>query len=84
MKEDPQIESAKKILQYLIQHRPDKFKGRDILRHKSVFKSMDVVTPGLKLLVERNYIRGLETKTTTGIGRPEATVYEVNPYIHKE
>jgi hypothetical protein len=84
MKEDPQIESAKKILEYLIQHRPDKFKGRDILRHKSVFKSMDVVTPGLKLLVERNYIRGLETKTTTGIGRPEATVYEVNPYIHKE
>ena len=80
MRENPEIESAKKILDYLILHKPDSFKGRDVLRNKNAFKSMGEITPGLKLLVERNYIRE-KGKSTPVYGRPEATIYEVNPKV---
>ena len=80
MKENPEIESAKKILDYLIVHKPESFKGRDVLRSKNAFKSMGEITPGLKLLVERNYIRE-KGKSTPVNGRPEATIYEVNPKV---
>lgn len=82
MKEHPEIESAKKILDYLIVHKPDSFKGRDVLRNKNAFKTMKEITPGLEVLVERNYIRVVETESPTGYGRPEATFYEVNPIIN--
>ena len=78
MKEEPQIESAKKILEYLKHNKPERFKGRDILRNKNAFKKMEEIASGLKLLVERNYIREKE-RNTNGHGRPEATTYEVNP-----
>ena len=78
MKEEPQIESAKKILEYLKHHKPERFKGRDILRNKNAFKKMEEIASGLKLLVERNYIREKE-RNTNRHGRPEATTYEVNP-----
>jgi len=77
MREEPQIESAKKILEYLKQHKPESFKGRDILRNKNAFKKMEEIISGINLLVERNYIREKE-KSTNGYGRPEATSYEVN------
>ena len=77
MREEPQVEAAKKILEYLRHHKPNSFKGRDILRNKNVFKKMDEITSGLRLLVERNYIREKE-RNTNGYGRPEATTYEVN------
>jgi hypothetical protein len=70
MRENPEIESAKKILEYLIHHKPDSFTGRDVLRHKNAIKTMEEVTPGTRLLIERNYIR----KTKTG-------AFEVNPII---
>jgi hypothetical protein len=35
---------------------------------------------GLKILIERGYIREI-AKEYTGIGRPEAITYEVNPKI---
>ena len=41
---------------------------------------MGEITPGLKLLVERNYIREKE-KSIPVNGRPEATIYEVNPIV---
>jgi hypothetical protein len=80
MRENPEIESAKKILDYLIVHKPDSFKGRDVLRNKNAFKTMGEITPGLKLLVERNHIRE-KGKSTSVNGRPEATIYEVNPKV---
>jgi len=70
MGENPEIESAKRILEYLILHKPDSFKGRDILRHKNALKTMAEVTPGLKLLIERSYIR--EKKTG---------IFEINPIL---
>ena len=80
MRENSEIESAMKILDYLIVHKPDSLKGRDVLRNKNAFKSMGEITPGLKLLVERNYIREKE-KSIPVNGRPEATIYEVNPIV---
>ena len=78
MRENPEIESARKILDYLIVRKPDSFKGREVLRNKNAFNSMGEITPGLKLLVERNYIRE-KAKITPVNGRPEASIYEVNP-----
>lgn len=81
MQEDPRIEAAKRILEYINLHQPNTFKGRDVLRYKSAFKTMENVLPGLKVLIERGYIRVIENKAQ-GIGRPEATSYEVNPKIN--
>ncbi|GAX60551.1 hypothetical protein SCALIN_C13_0063 [Candidatus Scalindua japonica] len=73
MNESPEIESAKRILEYLIHHKPYTFTGRDVLRHKYALKTMGEVTPGLKLLIERSYIKEIEgTRTAT---------FEVNPII---
>lgn len=79
MEVDSGIESAKKILDYLSRHSPETFKGRDVLRHTNI-KTMDGVTPGLKILIERGYIREAEIIRSV-TGRPEAITYEVNPKI---
>jgi Protein of unknown function (DUF3987) len=79
MEADAGIEAAKKILDYLTRHSPVTFKGRDVLRHTN-FKTMDEVTPGLKILIERGYIRETEIICSV-VGRPEAMSYEVNPKI---
>lgn len=77
METDSKIESAQKILDYLSNHRPETFKGRDVLRHKNI-KSMESVNPGLEVLLEHAYIRKFDMKTQ-GVGRPEAITFEVNP-----
>jgi hypothetical protein len=70
MAENPEIESAKRILEYITLHNPDSFTGRDVLRHKNALKTMAEVTLGITLLIERNYIR----ETITG-------TFEINPVI---
>ncbi|MBI5739628.1 MAG: DUF3987 domain-containing protein [Nitrospirae bacterium] len=79
MKADHRIESAKEILDYLQRHKPDSFKGRDIMRN-TTFKTMDDFIPGLKILMERDYIREKDT-SYSGMGRPQAREYEFNPKI---
>ena len=81
MKEDHRIATAKKILAYIKRDKPEKFKGRDILHH-AYFQSrtMEDIQPGLAVLRERGFIREV-TAQYTGKGRPEATIYEVNPKI---
>ena len=81
MGEDKSITAAKLILEYLLQHRPNDFKGRAILQNKSALKSMDEVNPGLKILEERGYIRRRFIESA-GPGRPEAAAYEVNPKLY--
>ena len=73
MRENPEIESAKRILEYIMHHKPDRFTGRDVLRHKNALKTMAEVTPGIKLLLERNYIKENE--------EIKAATFEVNPII---
>jgi replicative DNA helicase len=82
MGEDPKIEAAKLICEYLRQHKPQAFQGRDILRNKNAFKSMDEILPGLTILIERGYIREMGEPLRGGIGRPKAPTYEVNPRIY--
>lgn len=82
MQEDPRIESAKRILEFISHHRPEIFKGRDVLRYKNALKTMDDVNPGLKILIEMGYIREVKPVMSIGIGRPEAPSFEVNPKIN--
>ena len=83
MKEDSKISTAKKILTYLSRVKPQYFKGRDVLRH-TYFKSrtMDDVTPGINMLIERSYIKKV-TGEYIGIGRPESDSYMVNPRFYE-
>lgn len=81
MREDPGIESARKILEYIDKHKPESFKARDVLRNKNAFKSIDDIIPGLKVLIERSHIREQPVSITYKGGRPEAPVYEVNPIL---
>ncbi len=84
MGEDPKIEAAKLILEYIIQYKPETFKGRDVLRHKNAFKTMEEVQPGLNILTERGYIReGNRKQSGDKGGRPGALEYEVNPRVLK-
>ena len=79
MEADTSIESAKKILAYLMRDLPENFKGRDVMRHTN-FKTMDEVSPGLKILIERGYIIAKEV-SHSGLGRPESITYALNPKI---
>jgi len=80
MNEDPRIKSAKIILKYITEHPDRTFKGRVMLEKKRIFKTLDDVTPGLKVLIDRGYIKE-EVRNYTGTGRPEAVSYSVNPKI---
>lgn len=83
--EDPQVESASKILEYLKLHKPNTFKGRDVLRGKSGFRNMDTVNLGLNYLVCKNYIKESFVNSVDSFrvkGRPEGVTYCVNPKIY--
>jgi len=79
MKENPRVKTAKTILSYIQRHTPETFKGRDVLRNTNI-EDMNIASEGLKILIERGYIRSV-TAEYSGIGRPEAITYEVNPKI---
>lgn len=79
MQADPRIESAKGILDYIQRHKPQTFKGRDVLRHTN-FKTIEDVMPALKILTERDFIRELESEYS-GMGRPQAKEYQVNQKV---
>lgn len=83
MQADHRIESAKKILLYIKRQQPDTFKARDVLSNINSFKTIDDdVLPGIKVLIERGYIRP-GGNTHSGMGRPEATAYQINPNLKK-
>ena len=67
--DDGQIENAKKILEYIQKHKLSTFTGRDVLRHKSCFKKMSEIKPGLSILHERYFIK------------QSGTSFKVNPKI---
>ncbi len=83
MRQDERVEAAKKILEYVLCHKPHSFKGRDVLRHKSIFKTVDDVQPGLTVLLDRGYIREVASGYS-GRGRPENIAYAVNPLVYRE
>ena len=81
MRVDPAFEVARKILDFLIKHQPKNFKARDVFRHTS-YKKMDEITPGINILLERDFIR-VAPSGYSGMGRPGAQVYAVNPKVNK-
>jgi len=82
MGNNPAIESARKILEFISRGGIEKFKGRDIIRNTGL-RTMAEVTPGLKVLIERSYIKE-HMPERSGKGRPEGVAYLVNPHIHAE
>ena len=80
MGEAPEQEAAKLILEYLKLHRPRTFTGRDVMRNKNALKTMAVVEGGLKVLLERGYIKEVEAQDR-GRGRPAAKSYLTHPLL---
>ena len=77
MKEDVHLAVARKILSYLKRCKPERFKGRDLFDHTNC-ASMDEITPGITILIERGYLREAGRAVITGRGRPGSTTYDVN------
>ncbi len=80
MQEDKRFKVARQILDYLKRHRVDRFKGRDVMHHTSI-SLMEDVEEGLKILIDRGYIREEPRKEQKPRHRPEAQIYRVNPKI---
>lgn len=81
MNTDPAMEAAKKILNAITRLNLSAFKGRDIIHHTNL-KKMAEVEPGLKILIERGYIRELQRGQSHG-GRPESQSYAANPRLFR-
>ena len=77
MGENPCIELAKRILEFIKRNDVNQFKGRDVLRHTGI-RTMKEVEQGLKVLHERCYIKEYSAEKN-GKGRPEGATYLVNP-----
>lgn len=80
MREDPRMKAAKQILDYILRHKPENFKGRDVIHHTNL-KTMDDILPGMNILMERGYIREVKA-IYSGTGRPVAESYDVNPKLN--
>jgi hypothetical protein len=85
MQEDKRIRLAKQILDYIQRARPETFKGRDVI-HSTAIKLMEDVDLGLKVLLDRGYVRAEGTVKVDGPakpGRPEAASYRIHPCLLK-
>ena len=85
MMEDKRIKLAKQILDYIARARPETFKGRDVI-HCTGIKIMEDVDQGLKVLLDRGYVRAEEPAKVDGTvktGRPAAISYRIHPHLLK-
>lgn len=82
MRQDKQIEAARKILEFITTRRIEFFQGRDVLSNKNCFNTMDDIIPGIKLLEDRGYIK-VQQQLNDGPGRPRSALYIVNPIFLK-
>ncbi len=77
---DPDVESAKHMLQWIQRTEVTEFSKRDLFEGtKGRFARVSALDPGVRLLVEHGYIRERPTEPRTGPGRPPSPIYEVNP-----
>lgn len=74
---DPDVEDAKYVLKRLEAEGEPELSKRELRRICRKFKRADEMTPALKMLEERDYIR--MERTSTG-GRPSETI-RVNPFL---
>ena len=82
MQEDRRFKLARQILDYFDRKKPETFKGRDIMHHTTI-NLMEDVEQGLKVLIDRGYVREEATGglNNPGPGRPSGKTYRVNPKI---
>lgn len=86
MQEDRRFKLARQIRDYVMRVRPEIFTGRNVLHHTSIGLIEDVDL-GIKVLLDRGYIRGDTTddpKDNRGPGRPKGRGYIVNPKIFEK
>ena len=80
MERDPNLESAKKLVAWIVQRGQSSFSVRECFRaHQERFKRVDALLPVLALLEQHGYIRRL-VQVSTG-GRRPSDVCEVNPGV---
>jgi hypothetical protein len=83
MERDPVIESAEKLVAWILRQQQPTFTVRDCFRaHQSRFKRVDAMFPVLALLEEHHYIRRTPRESTGG--RKPSEVCEVNPSIQPQ
>lgn len=80
---DPVVECGKRIWRWINDTRPETFTARDAQQAvKGKYPKMDQVNAGLRVLVERAYIRPMAYQGHSGRGRPPSPGFEVNPHAH--
>ena len=80
MERDPNIESAHKVIAWIVRRGQASFTVRDCFRaHQTRFKRVDAMTPVLSLLEQHGYIRRQQRESSGG--RHPSDVCEVNPAV---
>ena len=73
---------CKYILKQLRKSRPETINVRNLMKLCKRFKTMEETTPPIIRLCEHGYLRELKTEYS-GTGRPQATVWEINPATYE-
>ncbi len=82
MERDPNLESAQKLVSWIVRKGRDSFTIRECFRaHQPRFKRVEAMLPVLTLLEQHGYVRR-EIRESTG-GRNPSELIEVNPAILK-
>lgn len=85
MGSDPAVECGRKILRWIVQGRVEAFTARDAFEKvKGSFPKMEQVSPGLRVLEDRYYIRPVQADPRTGPGRKPSPIFKVNPYSYSQ
>ena len=80
MERNPETMRAERVLAWIVRKRPLLFTARDCFRdHQRLFDQMSALTPTLKLLQDKGYIR-ISPQASSG-GRPPSDLIEVNPAL---
>jgi len=80
---DPEVENAKKLLSWIVDHRVSKFSKRDAWQAtRGRFKKASELDAPLSLLVEHGYLAEEQPHERPGQGRKPSPSFNVNPYTH--
>jgi len=80
MERDPNIESAQKLIAWILRQSKSSFTVRDCFRaHQQRFRRVDAMTPVLSLLEQHGYIRRQQRESSGG--RYPSDICDVNPAV---
>jgi hypothetical protein len=82
---DPAVADAKHILKWIEGKTKTEFSKRELFESvKGRFKRVENLNPGIRLLIDHEYIRNREQPIRKGPGRPPSPIYEVNPTVYSQ